>query len=1059
MKNIIKISFLFIIVSSLSFFPQSNDNREQNNSNRIKLDKTSSIFDRAIGFMDAGKMKIHGVENFGLLSGWDPPGFQNWYPGAYHGDWGEVRWIAPVIIMPPGPWGAQVTNGEPLPNDRSDQYNAIESFSAIHLHQGDGANFTDWEAMDNSGKYLHGSMQQDNIPMVATSTFPQSWPEGFFDENGKWKSTPNEHHWPGGWALDPDTSSFTYGKPIVGDFTSNKDIFFISTDKYNGVRSGSETAKYGYPVGIDMEVSGYSYSTPLYQNVVFFNINFIYRTQEEINNPDSKYYDPNRHYYNGRIDSVYFAFFVDPDLPGRYLVPNSNSRQANPWAEDDYGLVYDYDGDGTIDVFLAFDKKDEFQDETYPENLGPVSAYGINFFKTPKEDPSNPNSPDIGITDFHWFDQDEAMRPSLVNAQWEKTLYAISSGKPELIPPEEQDKWFHGTNPHIDDVELLKSYQEDFPVGSRPDIQFWFSSGPFSIAPGDTIPIHIGIVGGQPNPGALDDGGFPTNPPDVRFKSVFDALTQANNLYKNNFIGFRPPAAPKLSAVGTKVNDKDGIPVIYGEDGKVTLYWDDNAEDSYEIVTKEKDFQGYRIYKTKANLYGQGDPEWGTPITDYTGENIVGYKPLAMFDIIDEWEEQDPLNPFLNLGSNSGLKYSFVDKDVLNGVRYRYTITAYDHPVIESGQPSLESARGNDPRLVQTVDVIPGVQPQGYLSSKIDSTVKHLTGNATGIFNVVEIDPIKISGDTYTLTFKDSLDDLKLDIFNETTGEFVINDYQNFWDESEIDIAEPRPIFDGIGLNIINHDKLEQYSQGWLKVVGDTSDYEFGILSEAEDSSGLASDYAIVFGDSTLKFYQLTTSKKVPFQVFNITIDPEMQNPLNLFVRNSGKDWEKGDFIYFLEPDVQNRTWKIIVDWSDSSIAPSPGDVYLYQTKKPFNANDSYQISTVKLQNDNSSIDLSKIKVVPNPYIVYSITEQATSQADRFTHELRFTNLPTECTIKIYTLRGDLVKTIHHISSTIGEARWNLQSNESLEVAYGVYVYTVETPDGNHHINKFAIIK
>jgi len=61
-------------------------------------------------------------------------------------------------------------------------------------------------------------------------------------------------------------------------------------------------------------------------------------------------------------------------------------------------LIYDYDGDGSIDVFLAFDKKDEFTDETYPQNSGPVSAYGINFFKTPKKNPADPMSKDIGIT-------------------------------------------------------------------------------------------------------------------------------------------------------------------------------------------------------------------------------------------------------------------------------------------------------------------------------------------------------------------------------------------------------------------------------------------------------------------------------------------------------------------------------------------------------------------------------------------------------------------------------------------------------------------------------------
>lgn len=125
-------------------------------SAQAPLAKPTSVFDRAIGFMDAGKMKVIGVENFGLLCGWDPP-YTAWYPGAVHGAWGELRWIAPVITMPPGPWGAKTTNGPDLPEDRSDQYNTIESFSAIHLYDGDNYGFTDWEAKDNAAVYYHGS--------------------------------------------------------------------------------------------------------------------------------------------------------------------------------------------------------------------------------------------------------------------------------------------------------------------------------------------------------------------------------------------------------------------------------------------------------------------------------------------------------------------------------------------------------------------------------------------------------------------------------------------------------------------------------------------------------------------------------------------------------------------------------------------------------------------------------------------------------------------------------------------------------------------------------------
>ena len=1057
MKLIIRIillsTFIFTVIGA-----QDNRVEEQNNNKKEDLSKINSVFDRAVGFMDAGTMKIDGVQNFGLLSGWDPPGYQGWYPGAFHGSWGEVRWIAPAILMPAGPWGAQNTNGPPLSEDRSDQYNAIESFSAIHVSQGDGANFTDWEAADGASEYYHGNFLQDNMHMIATSTYPDSWPEGYFDENDEWVSTPDEHHWPGNWALDPDPSSPTFMQPMEGEFVSNKDIHFLTSDKYNGMRSAATTAKYGYPVGIDMEVSGYSYSTTLYQSVVFFNINFIYRTREEITNPDSKFYDPDRHYYDGRIDSVYFAFFVDPDLPGRYLAPNSNFAQAKPWAEDDYGLIYDYDNDGTVDVFLAFDKKDEFTDETFPQNNGPVSAYGINFFKTPMKDPSDPQSNEIGITGAHWFDQDEAMRPSLINEQWEKTLYAISSGQPNLIPESDRDKWFHGDNPQMDDIEMLKDYQEDFPVGSRPDIQFWFSSGPFSIAPGDTIPIHIGIVGGRPNPGPLNAEGFPSNPPDVRFKSVFDALAQADTLYNNNFIGFRPPSSPILSAKGSLIEDQDGIPTVYGEPGKVTLYWDDSSEESFEIVTKEKDFQGYRIYKTQAAINGQGEPEWGTPITGYDGETLMGYKPQVQYDLVDEWEGPDPLNPFFDLGENKGLKYTFVDNDVVDGIRYRYTITAYDHPVMDANQSALESSRGNDPRLIQTVDVIPGLQPQGFVGGESDSAAYHTEGIATGAIDVQVINDMDVTGHEYELVFKDSSDALSLDIYDRDLNNYVIQDFKNFWNPQSGGAIEPRPIFDGIGLLIENQTTLEQNTQGWDNVVNDTSGYKFSKLTFATDTSGIPNDYVVVFGDSSSKYSGVATAYNVPFQVFNLNKDPNMKSPVDLFVKNPSLPWVSGEFVYFLEPDIQNRTWQFTVSWDSVAAEPSAGDRYLYTTKKPFRYDDKFEISTEALTVNAGATDLAKIKVVPNPYVVYNLAEQASDRPDQFSHEVRFTHLPEECTIRIYTLRGDLVRTLYHSSTSVGEERWDLLTEENMEVSYGVYIYTVETPDGKHHVSKLAII-
>lgn len=1022
---------------------------EQSRPSRGKILEPASNFDRAIGFMDAGKMKVIGVENFGLLSGWDPP-TTGWYPGAKHGKWGEIRWIAPVLTMPPGPWGANIQTPDGV-KDRSDQYNTIESFSSCHLHQGDGMAFSDWEAKDNASLKLHGTATEDNIPMIAISTMPETWPQGYYDSLGTWVSTPDEHHWPGKWALDPDPDSPTFNESVEDMFTSDKDIFFIMDDKYNGVRSGANTARYGYPIGIDVEVSGYSYASIWYEDIVFFNMNIIYRTEEEITNPSSPFYDPDRHYYNGTIDSVYFSFFVDPDLPGAFL---ENSRQASPWAEDDYASVEDIDGDGKMDICLMYDKQDYFHDYTNG-NKGTVSAYGIHFFKTPRTDPGDPNSPEVGITGFHWFDQDDVMRPHTIDADWEKVLYAISAGNPDLLPAEERNKWFHGSNPKIDELETLQSFQESFGEGSRPDIQFWFSSGPFSISPGDTIPIHVGIVGGRPEPGGLDADGFPVNPSEVRFEDVYSNLYLASALYQSNFIGAKPPSTPKLSASGTLTKDEDDIPLYYGENEQVTLFWDNSAESSVDLISKEQDFEGYRIYRALVN-YKALDVDWGEEIYDYYGE-IMGYIPIAQYDRKNGWSGFDPYNQYYFLGENSGLQYNFVDNDVINGLRYRYAVTAYDYPFDSLHVGANESFIGIDSRAINIIDIIPGVQPSGFVDGQVE--IEIISGQGTGEINIEVVDPIAIEESEYMLTFYDSTGSLLYSVYDNTTGLEILTDCNLIWNEETSGSAYFSPVFNGIHLSIINHENIEFLGKRWIEIKGDTSQYSFSDLYLPNNGTAVNTDYLVVFGDSTSKYPEsiVPGGEKVPFQVFNLLADPDTLTPLFLAIGNNPyQPWFSGDNIQIIEPSWPQRTWYFQIFWDSTSIAPSAGDQFLLQTKKNYTSADTIKITTKEAEIENKAV-LGDIKVVPNPYIVSSLTD-IEKPNEPFKRDLRFINLPPECKIDIYTLNGDRIKTIHHNSTTIGEAHWNMLTDDNLEISYGMYLYAVTTPDGQEFTGKFGII-
>jgi hypothetical protein len=71
---------------------------------------------------------------------------------------------------------------------------------------------------------------------------------------------------------------------------------------------------------------------------------------------------------------------------------------------------------------------------------------------------------------------------------------------------------------------------------------------------------------------------------------------------------------------------------------------------------------------------------------------------------------------------------------------------------------------------------------------------------------------------------------------------------------------------------------------------------------------------------------------------------------------------------------------------------------------------------------------------------------------------LQFRNLPPKCTIRIYTMVGELVDTIEKDDNT-SSASWSIISNEGQRLSYGVYLYHVDAPGVGQKIGRFAIIK
>ncbi len=99
------------------------------------------------------------------------------------------------------------------------------------------------------------------------------------------------------------------------------------------------------------------------------------------------------------------------------------------------------------------------------------------------------------------------------------------------------------------------------------------------------------------------------------------------------------------------------------------------------------------------------------------------------------------------------------------------------------------------------------------------------------------------------------------------------------------------------------------------------------------------------------------------------------------------------------------------------------------------------------------------VGVFPNPYRAGSYFDDRVGERE-LGRKLWFTGLPARCTIKVFNLAGDLVKTLHHDDPTSGMEPWDLLSEPVRTIATGLYVYVVENAeDGSVQRGKLVVIK
>jgi len=96
--------------------------------------------------------------------------------------------------------------------------------------------------------------------------------------------------------------------------------------------------------------------------------------------------------------------------------------------------------------------------------------------------------------------------------------------------------------------------------------------------------------------------------------------------------------------------------------------------------------------------------------------------------------------------------------------------------------------------------------------------------------------------------------------------------------------------------------------------------------------------------------------------------------------------------------------------------------------------------------------DIAKINVFPNPYFGRNTEETRVLQ-----HFVRFTHLPPTAKLRIYTLAGELIRTLEHNDGTQFE-EWNLENGFQIPVASGIYIVHVDCGALGERILKVALI-
>jgi len=445
--------------------------------------------------------------------------------------------------------------------------------------------------------------------------------------------------------------------------------------------------------------------------------------------------------------------------------------------------------------------------------------------------------------------------------------------------------------------------------------------------------------------------------------------------------------------------------------------------------------------------------------------------------------------PSQALGEDAGIKNFYTDEGLTNGLEYTYAVTSYD-----TGNPKANLVAMESSQIETMVHVVPRAQPAGYRGPTADIEQQ---GQGSVTVEPMVLAPNKVTGHQYKIVWYGAkqtdpgayitgpgYQPPAYEIVNTTTNQTVVEKQSFDWydplHQEAVEVLSP--MFDGIVLKVTGVDvsygsPTENPINDVKLTAGTVTGWEVNIHSPGVGENTWPNifwatyyrphTYSITFTDDThVKVVDEDTGEEIQFNdqradgyaILTGTgwrdeyVPAETPGFFRIFIR--------GGYVYIKDPNGEISAGDVFTVEMGGVSAPQDGDESLLTTKGE------------TLDAENIEADLGKIRVVPNPYFV---TNRAVLSEG--TDKIFFTHLPPHCTIRIYTLAGELVRTIEHQSTELyspddrsaqgdkgGTASFELLNRYNQALASGIYIYHVEARDESdtvvgNKIGRFAIIR